>query len=260
MAIVDTHSHLTLCKLPVEDHLRLASENGITHILDPGLHFEDFENRYQNLQYFPEVLLGLAVAPHSRISEKFKEESLEELIGGMEAVLERYKKHISAICEIGLDYYHLNRTKDFQKKLFLEQLKLAEKYDLPFFLHIRDAYEDALEVVKQSGYQRGAVHCFTGNENNAKACLEWGLCLSFSGMVTFKKNLSLQEIAKKIPLDRILTETDAPFLSPVPFRGKPNQSAYLLHIQQFIAHLRGIEVEALNKQCFKNFKNLLKID
>lgn len=266
--LIDTHCHLTLCKnLTPKEHIDLARKNGITKILDPGLHFEDFEERYQILKDFPEVLFGLAIAPHYKkkseeentLPEKL--ESIEGLIIELEKIIQDFP--ISALSEIGLDYFYLRKSKEFQRQLFLEQLKLAKKYSLPVFLHIRDkdrdgaAYHDAFEVVKESGYHCGAIHCFSSVEEYAKKFLDWGFYLSFSGIVTFKNAQTLQKIVVNIPKDRILTETDAPFLAPVPMRGKPNQSAYLVHTHEFIAKIRGINVEEFNQQCFANSKSLI---
>lgn len=250
----DTHAHLTLCEdfISLEAHLAEARREGLRRILDPGLHPDDFAERKKKLAGFPEVLLGAALAPHH--TAKSTDSDLQKL----EELLKTEK--IAALSEIGLEYFHLKDNHPEQRKIFAAQLDLAKRYRLPVFLHIRDAYDDAHAVVKNSGHQRGAVHCFTGSLSDARHFLNEGFFISFSGIVTFKSAHELQEVARWVPLDRMLTETDAPYLAPVPMRGKKNISPYVRHTNQFLAELRGIPLETFNAQVWMNAEKLLGLD
>ncbi len=250
--LIDTHSHLTLCEdfLPLEEQLKLARAAGITKILDPGLHPSDFDLRKKKLEKFPEVLLGVALAPHH--SQNFQESdfTLLEKICREESVI--------ALSEIGLEYLLLKDNHPFQKELLARQLSLATKCDLPVFLHIREAYADTHDIVKNSQWQRGAVHCFTGSWVDAKKFLDLGFYLSFSGIVTFKNAREIQDVARQMPLERMLSETDAPYLAPTPHRGKKNLTSYVHHTNSFLAELRGLSLPEINAILFENAQRLLK--
>jgi TatD DNase family protein len=250
--LIDTHSHLTLCEefISLEDQLADARKIGLKKILDPGLHPSDFLERKRKLSIFPEVLLGLALAPHH--SSDFKESDFELL-----ETLCREEKPV-ALSEIGLEYLLLKDNHAFQRDLLARQLALAKSCDLPVFLHVREAYHDTHEVVKTSTWNRGAVHCFTGTWEDAKKFLDLGFYISFSGIVTFKNAKELQDVARLMPLDRMLTETDAPYLAPTPMRGKKNVTSYVRYTNAFLAELRGIPLSEMNQQLWENAQTLLK--
>lgn len=254
LSYFDTHAHLTLCEdfMPLVEHLAEARREGLGRILDPGLHPDDFAERKNKLAGFPEVLLGAALAPHHTA------DSTEADLQKLEAILKTEK--VAALSEIGLEYFHLKDNHPEQREIFAAQLDMAKRHRLPVFLHIRDAYDDAHAVVKNSGHRRGAVHCFTGSLGDAKRFLDEDFYISFSGIVTFKSAHELQEVARSIPLNRILTETDAPYLAPVPMRGKKNISPYVRHTNRFLAELRGIPLEAFNAQVWMNAEKLLGLD
>ena len=254
----DTHAHFTLCKhISIKDHISLLKENNVRYALDPGLNIKDFENRYHLLKDYPEILFGVAIAPH--YIKDFTNNQINTDLLLLEEILKT--KRIHAIAEIGLEFFHVKEKKyrNLQQDLFLQQLLLAKKYHLPVFLHIRNAYQEAIKIVKESQVSLGAVHCFSGNLQDAKEFLNLGFYLSFSGIVTFKNATDLQSIAKFCPIDKLLTETDAPYLSPVPFRGKKNVSSNILHINHFLSHLKTIDLNTFNEILFKNATNLLKI-
>ena len=229
--------------------MELLRKNNVKKVIDPGVTLEDFEARNEKLKKYPEVLLGLAIAPHFIDASKDYRFSLEKL----ESYLQTNER-ITALGEIGLDYFHAKdeNVKTKQKELFYAQLLLAKKYDLPVFLHIREAFDDAYEIVKASGHQRGALHCFTGRDKDAKKFLDRGFYISFSGIITFNKSQELQEISKSVPENRLLTETDAPYLSPVPNRGKKNFSHYIAFTNQFLANLRKTKLAMLNEKLWEN--------
>lgn len=167
-------------------------------------------------------------------------------------------KNIIAIGESGLDYYYNNSEPDAQRASFKKHIKACLETDMPLIVHSRDADEETAQILKEEGKGtlRGVMHCFSSGPDLAKAALDLGFYISFSGIVTFKKATELQEIAKDVPLDRILVETDAPFLAPEPHRGKTNEPALIGHTGAFLADLKGISPEEMAKITTENFFTL----
>ena len=252
----DTHCHLTLCEqhIPISEHINKASEEGMRYILDPGLKVSDFQDRYDKLKNYDNVYLGIALAPHH--ASEFVEEDLVLL----ESLIQKYPQKIKALAEIGLDYYYTIENKDKQHYFLHRQLEIAEKHKLPVCLHLRDtneqqsirAYDDIISILKDHPKVKVAVHCFSGNKQDAKNFLDLDFYLSFSGIVTFKNAKELQEIAVYCPLEKMITETDAPYLSPVPHRGKKNMCFFVKHTNEFIAQLKQIEISKLNTFFYEN--------
>lgn len=151
---------------------------------------------------------------------------------------------VIAVGEAGLDYYYEHSPRDIQRRAFAEQIQLAHQRDLPLIIHSRDAWDDTFDVLAAEGAPQHTVfHCFTGGADEARRCLDIGAFVSFSGIVTFKSAADVQDAARLVPLDRMLVETDAPYLAPVPYRGKPNQPAYVSWTAQFIADLRDAPLD-----------------
>ena len=163
---------------------------------------------------------------------------------------------LSAIGEIGLDYHYSPETREAQMKLFAAQLEEAKKRDLPVIIHTREADDDTLALLKEIP-SRGIIHCFTGSPGFAKKLLDLGFYISISGIVTFKAAENVRESAHVVPDDRILIETDAPYLAPVPMRGKTNEPAFIEHTCRFLAALRGMEAEAFAELTFTNAERVL---
>ncbi len=257
----DTHGHLSLCKgLSLEEQIRLLRENKIKKVLDPGIKISDFYERWEKLSPFPEVLFGVALAPHYIKSgtDYSRDYSL------LKKILSDYPR-VVAISEIGLEYYHVKDKviREKQREVFYEQLSIAKEFNKPVFLHLRDhlkdVFADAYDIVKSSKWNRVVLHCFTGDYATAKKFVDLGATISFSGIVTFKKSEELVEAAEKLPLESILTETDAPYLSPVPHRGKPNYCHHLIEINKFISKIRNIEIEKLNETLWQNIHKILNL-
>src|SRR5262249_40391392 len=158
-----------------------------------------------------------------------------------------YAKHtkVIAIGETGLDYFYDNSPRDLQREVFRNQVAVAKEVDLPVIVHTRDADADTEEILKQAAPIRGVIHCFTSGDRLAQSVLDLGFFISFSGIVTFPNAKSLAEIARRIPADRILLETDCPYLAPVPHRGKRNEPGFVADTARFIATLRGIALDDL---------------
>lgn len=170
------------------------------------------------------------------------------------------KEKVVAVGEIGLDYYWDNESHDVQKKWFVRQLELARELDLPVIIHSRDAAEDTLKVMKEHAQGlRGVIHCFSYSKELAEEYVKMGFHIGIGGVVTFKNGKKLKEVAEAIPLERILLETDCPYLAPEPYRGKRNSSLYIPHIAQAIADIKGITYDEVVAQTEQNAKTLFRI-
>ena len=167
---------------------------------------------------------------------------------------------VVAVGEIGLDYHYDHSPRDIQKQVLIRQMELARELELPIMIHCRDAWADLRELTaahwNPSG-RGGILHCFTGSLDDAKTFLDWGFLISFAGNLTFKKAEKLREVARAIPLNRLLTETDSPYLAPVPYRGKRNEPAYVRGVTQELARLRNLSEEEIGRQVLENFERIL---
>ena len=172
--------------------------------------------------------------------------------------LAAYKK-VVAIGEIGLDYYWDTPDRETQKHWFKKQLELAQKLNMPYIIHDRDAHEDTLKIIKEVGYTNGVMHCFSGSSEMAEEVVKMGMYVSLSGTVTFKNAKNIKAVAKNIPLDRLLIETDSPYLTPEPFRGKRNNSGYVKYVAEEIAKIRGMKTEEIAKITLENGKRFYNI-
>ena len=165
-----------------------------------------------------------------------------------------------AVGEIGLDYYYDHSPRDVQKQVLVRQMELARELKRPIIIHCRDAWADLREIAaahwKPTGLG-GILHCFTGSDEDARAFLDWGFLISFAGNLTFTKADNLREVARLIPLDSLLTETDSPYLAPVPYRGKRNEPAYVRAVTQELARLHNLSEEELARQVLENFEKFV---
>ena len=198
------------------------------------------------------IYATVGVHPHE--AQHFTDAHAEKILK-----LARHPK-VVAIGEIGLDYYYDHSPRETQKQVLIRQMELAREIKLPIMIHCRDAWADLRELVgahwKSTG-QGGILHCFTGSHEDARAFLDWGFLISFAGNLTFKKAESLREVACTIPLDRLLTETDSPYLAPIPYRGKRNEPAYVRGVTLELARLRNLTEEDLAHQVLTNFEKFL---
>jgi TatD DNase family protein len=196
-----------------------------------------------------------AVGIHPENAYEFTEEVLKELRSMAKS------NKVRAIGEIGLDYYwEENPSREIQKSVFRAQMLLAEELKLPVIIHDREAHEDTLNIIKEFPNVKGVVHCFSGSVEFAQQCLKEGYYIGITGVITFKNAKKIIEVAKAIPVERLLVETDCPYMAPVPFRGKRNKSDYIKYILEQIAQIKEVSVEDLSNETIKNIKNLLKID
>ncbi|GAA0743993.1 TatD family hydrolase [Clostridium oceanicum] len=195
-----------------------------------------------------------AVGVHPENSMEVNEETLEKIES-----LTKNKK-VKAIGEIGLDYYYKeNPDKNIQIDGFRKQMALAQKLDLPVVIHDRDAHLDTLNIIKEFPKVKGEVHCFSGSVEFARQCIDLGYYIGVTGVITFKNAKKVIEVVKDIPLDRILVETDCPYMAPVPLRGKRNRSEYIKYMIDKIAEIKELDSETVSDQILKNIENLFNI-
>ena len=223
---IDSHCHIDGPEYDADRDqvIARAREAGVTTMLNVGTgdpHSGAFERAVELANTHDEIYAAVGVHPHdAKLFDDVAEERLRGLVKG--------SKRVVALGEIGLDYHYDHSPRDVQRTVFQRQLKLARELNLPVIIHSREADEDTISILREelSGYeQAGVLHCFGGSLQMARAALDLGFYVSFAGNVTFKKAEDLREIARQLPLDRLLVETDCPYLTPVPFRGKRNEPA-----------------------------------
>ena len=197
------------------------------------------------------IYTSVGVHPHEAIKVEERHYSLIEELAVHPKIL--------GVGETGLDYYYNNSPRDIQREVFRRQLTLANNLNLPVIIHTRDADEDTMTLLRETRASRGVLHCFTSGERLADFALQLGFYISFSGIVTFPKAQALGAIACRIPLDRILFETDCPYLAPVPHRGKRNEPAFVCNTARFLAQLHGIPIDELIAHASANFHTLFAL-
>ena len=246
MRWLDVHTHLHMLEGDVDSQLQAAHAAGVAGVITIGTTPEDNSTVVAHAEkYFPKVACAVGIHPHDS----------SHITAAAEADLRAWAKKpcVVAIGEIGLDYYYENSEPHLQKQAFRSQLEIAKEAGLPVEIHTRDAEADSYELLKEfSPAVRGVIHCFTGTLPFAKQMLDLGYNISFSGIVTFKNADSLREVLNYVPLDRLHIETDAPFLAPVPQRGKKNIPAFLPHTAQFVSTLKNVPLEKLSEQLWQN--------
>lgn len=253
--LIDTHTHIDMIEaISIEEVLKNALDNGVEKILLPCAYPKDVDKIFELSQKYENVYGMLGVHPSE--ARDWDDNLIEKI--------KTYAKNkkIVAIGEIGLDYYWDKSFNDVQKEVFIKQIKLANELNLPISIHDREAHKDTFDILKE--YNNGStivMHCFSGSVEFARECIKEGWYLALGGVVTFKNAVKTKEVAVDIPLDRLLLETDAPYLTPVPFRGTENQPAYVKFVAEEIAKLRQISFDEVSKATSENalrvFPNLL---
>ncbi|MDZ4255479.1 MAG: TatD family hydrolase [Sulfuritalea sp.] len=253
--LVDSHCHLDFPEFQGrEDELVTAMQaNGVGWALVAGVTLERFPAVLALVERFPRLFAAVGVHPDTQEGQEADEETLLRLAN---------HPKVFAIGETGLDYYRLEGDLEWQRERFRTHIRAARKCRKPLIIHTREAAADTLRILEEeaAGEVGGVFHCFTENRAVAEAALALGFHISFSGIVTFKNALQIKEVAAMIPLDRLLVETDAPYLAPVPHRGKLNHPALVRHVAEEVAKLRGIRVEELADATTSNFFRLFGIE
>lgn len=253
--LFDTHAHLQDAKFD-EDRQQVierAVRAGVTHIVNVGFNTETIKGTLQLAENYDFIYAAVGWHPHD--AKDMKEEDLKWL--------EELAAHpkVVALGEMGLDYYWDNSPREVQKEVFRKQIALARKVKLPIIIHARDAYQDIVDILKEENARDigGVMHCFSGSYEIAKQCIDLNFFISFGGPLTFTNAKKPKEIAVRIPDDRLLIETDCPYLTPHPFRGKRNESAYVRLVAEALAELKGWEYERVAELTAENAKRLFKI-
>ena len=236
--LVDSHCHLNFPELAtnIED-IRLAmTENGVGHALCISVTLKDFPQVLALADKYPNFFASVGVHPDYESEPPFSSDTLFDLAQHPKVV---------AIGETGLDYFRLTGNLDWQRERFRTHIRAAIKAKLPLIIHTRASAEDTLRIMEEENASEvgGVMHCFTETLDVAMRAIEMGFYISFSGIVTFKNASALKEVARHVPLDRILVETDSPYLAPIPFRGKTNQPAYVKHVAEEVARLRNLSID-----------------
>ncbi len=255
--LADSHCHLDMLDLDsfeggVEGVLKNAGNEGVDRFLCVAVNRADFPAMLDLAERYENVWFSAGIHPNEQEEDEI---SVEELV----AMADRAK--VVAVGETGLDYYRSSGDLDWQRDRFHRHIDAAKQCGKPLIIHSRDAKEDTIKILSEEGARDvgGVMHCFTGDWDMAQRAMELDFCISFSGIVTFKSAKELQEVAQKMPLDKMLVETDCPYLAPVPHRGKPNQPAYVRHVAEFIAELRDEPFEQIAETTTENFCRLFKI-
>ncbi|QXC58425.1 TatD family hydrolase [Vibrio mimicus] len=250
---VDSHCHLDKLDYQelhtdVSDVIEKARQAKVEHLLSVGVTLDSFPKMLQMIEPYPQVYASCGVHPLD-VESDF---SLD--------LFHQYVQHpkVVAIGETGLDYHYQPETADLQKLRFQQQIETAVTCNKPLIIHTRNAQQDTLQLLREGNAERcgGVIHCFTEDLRFAQAAMELGFYISISGIVTFRQATELKEVVKALPLDRLLIETDSPYLAPVPHRGKENQPAYVVEVAAYIAQLKGVSLTEVAFQTAENFRNL----
>ena len=253
--LIDTHAHLQDKSLlpEVEAVIQRALAAGVETIVCPGYDLESSRQAVNLAQLYPGVYATVGIHPHD--ADTLDEKAMAELhrLAG--------ERKVVAIGEIGLDYYRDLTPRDLQKKAFIAQINLAREINKPIVIHDRDAHQDVMDIVKQekAGRNQGIMHCYSGSLPLAIDYMKQGFYISFAGPLTYKNNRKTAEVAATIPLDRVLVETDCPYLTPEPLRGKRNEPAYVVHTATFLAQLRKKSLEETAYLTTRNARAVYRI-
>lgn len=257
-SLIDTHCHLADERLDrdLEAIIGRARAAHVKCMIAIGaMRTIDGDRRTVEIaEQFPDVYAAVGVHPHDASTcDSARLEAFKDLARS---------KRVVAIGETGLDFHYNHAPREVQERALLEQLKLADELSLPVVIHCRDAERRLVEIVRDVGIPRagGAIHSFTGDSSAARELVELGFYISFSGIVTFKSAGKLRDAAKLVPDDRIMVETDAPYLAPEPYRGRTNEPAYVARTLDVVASVRGADVAALGARIMRNASELFRIE
>ena len=262
MNIVDSHCHIDGERFD-EDRdavIQSALDSGVVAMVNIGTgnpKGDSFEKTVELAESNECIYAAVGIHPHDAVEY---DEAVEDRL----IALTKSSKKVIGWGEIGLDFYYEHSTKDIQKKVFRRQINIAQELELPIIIHSRDADDETVEILTDEcsyeGFRGGIMHCFGGTPEMAKALMDIGFLISFAGNVTFKNADNLRESAAVVPLDKLLVETDCPYLTPVPFRGKRNEPARVVETAKFLAEFYEIEFEKFANQTTENFNKFFNLD
>ena len=253
MKIIDSHCHIDRISLEpfggsIKSMLEHAKEYSVKEFLCVCIDLENFNDVLSLAEDYNEIYASVGVHPTSQNS---RDPSVNELLKLSD------NDNIIAIGETGLDYFHIDKdNSEWQRERFIRHIHASNISGKPMIVHTRDAKKDTIKIMHKEKAENGVMHCFSEDWETAEAALDLGFYISFSGIVTFNSAIELREVAKKVPSNRLLIETDSPYLTPVPYRGKPNTPAYTYYIAEKIAEIRGVSVNDIARVTTENFNNL----
>jgi TatD DNase family protein len=253
MQIIDSHCHIDRVDLDafggsIESMLDHARNLSVDKFLCVCIDLEHFDDVHTLSKSYPNIYCSVGVHP---TETNCKDPSIEELL--------EYAKsnRVIAIGETGLDYFHVRKDEaDWQRDRFRRHIAASNQSGKPMIIHMRDSKEDTIEILSRDKAEKGVMHCFAEDLETAEAAIDLGFYISFSGILTFKSAQDLREVAKQIPTERILIETDSPYLTPVPYRGKPNSPAYTYYVAEKLAEIRNTTIGEIAKVTTQNFNQL----
>ncbi|MGD0022169.1 MAG: TatD family hydrolase [Smithellaceae bacterium] len=252
--LIDSHAHLEMKEF---DHDRekvveRARQAGVGFIVTVGTNLALSRKAVELAERHENIYATIGIHPHDVVNTDNKTfDALRELA---------HRKKVVAYGEIGLDFFRNISPQEKQIDLFGRQLELAKELQLPVIIHDRDAHEQTLKMVKASGLRRGVFHCFSGDYNMARQCIDLGFYISVPGVVTFDKAKTIQDVARLVPLSSLLLETDAPYLAPIPHRGKRNEPSFIIQTAKKVAELKGVSLEEVADATTLNAKKLFQIE
>ena len=252
--LFDTHAHMDDRAFDADRATLLADlpNQNIVLLMNPGCSLESSRNAVELANEYDYIYA--AVGSHPDVADEVNEDVLEEY-----RKLCKLNNKVKAIGEIGLDYHYEDIPRDLQKKAFRAQMALAAELDLPAIVHERDAHEDGMAIVREFPQVKGVFHCYSGSAEMARQLVDLGWYIGFTGVLTFKNARKAVEVAASIPLDRIVLETDCPYMSPEPFRGKRNDPSKLYRMAEKLAEIRGLSIEEIHYITVGNGKRLYRI-
>lgn len=259
--ILDSHAHFNMIlddkKISESELIKSLKYNNFEYAVQISVEEKDFSwsRDFAQRNYEEGIFYTLGIHP----SSPAQEQRLSNLENFVEHEMKgKFNRLLFGIGECGLDYYRMHQPKDMQISSFEKQIEIAEKYKLPLIIHSRNAMDETLEILKNRKCGYGIMHCFAGDSKTAKHVLDMGFLISFAGNVTYKNAVELHDAAAYVPLDRIIIETDSPFLTPVPMRGKPNLPEYIKHTYKFISLLKKISLSRLEDSVIENFSKMIQ--
>ena len=253
MMFFDSHAHYDDVRFDSDrdDVLKLLKENNITRVVNIGTDILSSKNAIKLSEKYDFIYASVGVHPHE--AKNMTDESIDDI----KSMIKNEK--VVAIGEIGLDYHYDNSPRELQRYWFEKQLNLAKETDMPVVIHMREATEDTISILKNSGHKNCVIHCFSGSLETAKIMLDLGYYISFAGPVTFKNAKGILEVVKYVPNDRFFIETDCPYLTPEPNRGKRNNSVYMIDTARKIAEIRNTTLEHIAKTTYDNTSAFYRI-
>ena len=251
-SIIDTHAHYASDQYDgILDEIFASFEDlGVSSVINCGCTIESSKKNIEFAKKYDCCYAAVGFHPQDITKEPLDFDTLENLLK---------REKVVALGEIGLDYYWNKENREKQIEAFIFQIELAKKYDLPIIVHDRDAHADTLEILKK--YKpKGVVHCFSGSVETAREIIALGMMISFTGVLTFKNSRKAVEACKEIPMERLMLETDSPYMAPVPHRGKRNNSSYTYHVAEKVAEIKNLPVEDVIKICNSNADTFFGIE